>query len=242
MTKPLRDWSPRARARLAGLFEALEGALFTYGQVFVLDKLTVSGNAAATAANLLAHESRLRLGFACCMVGILCHIVWAYLFYDLFRIVSRRVSQLALCVMLVGCAVQAVCTLLYLAPLLALRGPGAVSAAAAGAESAPALALALVGINELAFQIYLVFFGLWCFLSGWLIIKSTFLPRILGWLLAIDGIGWMLYVDPPFAVSVFTLIAIASAISELPLQLWLLIFGVNDQRWREQAAAAGPPS
>jgi hypothetical protein len=83
-----------------------------------------------------------------------------------------------------------------------------------------------------------VFFGLWCALTGFLIIRSTFLPRILGLLLAIDGLGWMLYMYPPLAYHLFPFIATASALAEFPLQLWLIVFGVNSQRWTEQASAA----
>jgi hypothetical protein len=58
-------------------------------------------------------------------------------------------------------------------------------------------------------------------------------------LLAIDGLGWMTFMVPPFASYLFPFIAAASALAEIPLQLWLLVKGVNDQRWKQQASAAG---
>ena len=85
----------------------------------------------------------------------------------------------------------------------------------------------------------LVFFGFYCLLIGYLIFRSTFLPRILGVLLAIDGVGWALFLNPTLAISLFPVIALASALAELPLQFWLLVMGVNEQRWKEQASAAG---
>jgi hypothetical protein len=94
-------------------------------------------------------------------------------------------------------------------------------------------------LNAYGFDVDLVFFGFWCILTGYLIVRSTFLPRILGVLLAIDGLGWMTYVVPPFATHLFPFIAATSAVAELPLQLWLIIMGVNAQRWNEQAIAAG---
>ena len=238
MMEPRAEVSPRFRARMAGLFQALEGLTFTYGQVTVLGKLVVSGNAAATAANILGHERLFRFGFASCIVGVGCHIVWALLFYELFKPVSRRISALAAFVILVGCAIQAITTLLYLSPLLVLRGGGS-SLSVFTAEQLQALAYVFVRLNGLAFDMYLVFFGLWCALVGYLIFRSTFLPRILGILLAIDGLGWMLYVSPPFANSIFPVIAVAAGLAEIPLQLWLLIVGVNPERWKEQARAAG---
>ena len=85
----------------------------------------------------------------------------------------------------------------------------------------------------------LVFFGIWCVLSGYLIFRSTFLPRILGVLLVIDGFGWTIFLFPPLAITLFPLIATASGLAEIPLQLWLLVRGVNSDRWKEQASAAG---
>jgi len=97
-------------------------------------------------------------------------------------------------------------------------------------------------LNGAAFQLDLVFFGLWCILTGYLIWRSTFLPRILGALLMIDGVGWTLYVWPPLAVYLFPVIAVASGLAEIPLQLWLIIFGANSKRWHEQAGTAARSS
>jgi hypothetical protein len=58
-------------------------------------------------------------------------------------------------------------------------------------------------------------------------------------LLAIDGLGWMIYLLPRLGVHLFPIIAVAYGLAEMPLQLWLLIMGVNPGRWREQASAAG---
>ncbi|HYN14741.1 MAG TPA: DUF4386 domain-containing protein [Terriglobales bacterium] len=127
--------------------------------------------------------------------------------------------------------------LLYLAPLLVLQGGSSVSAFTT--EQLQALALIFLKLNGYAFDIDLVFFGLWCVLTGYLIFRSTFLPRIPGVLLAIDGLGWMIYLSPPLAIHLFPFIAGASALAEIPLQLWLIVMGVNEQRWKEQASAAG---
>ena len=89
--------------------------------------------------------------------------------------------------------------------------------------------------NTQAFNIYLVFFGFWCVFTGWLIYKSTFLPRIIEALLVIAGLGWATYLSPPFARRIFPLIATASALRGIPLMLWLLVYGVNAQRWKELA-------
>ena len=233
MIQKTKESSPKARARLAGVFEALEGFTSSWGQVTVLGQLIIFGNAAATAANILKHETLFRLGFASCVIGVMFHLGWAFLFYQLFCPVNRSVSYCAVFVILVGCAIQAVTALLYLAPLLVLTAGSALSALTQ--QQLQALAYMFLKLNGLAFDTYLVFFGLWCVLTGYLIFKSTFLPRILGVLLVIDGLGWMMFMSPPLGHYLFLPIAIACGLAEIPLQLWLLIFGVNNERWKAQA-------
>src|ERR1700746_3757633 len=210
----MRELSPRAKARLAGVFEALEGLTSAFGQVNVLGSLIVVGNATATAANILKHETLFRLGFASSLIGVVFHLAWAFLFYQLFRPVNRSVSLCAVFVILVGCAIQAVTALLYLAPLLVLTAGGSLSALTQ--QQLEAIAYMFLKLNGLAFDTYLIFFGLWCVLTGYLIFKSTFLPRILGVLLVIDGLGWMLYLVPPLAQQLFPLIAVAAGLAEFP--------------------------
>jgi hypothetical protein len=233
MTQKTKGWSPKAKARLAGVFRALEGVTSTFGQVMLLGRLIVVGDAAATAANIVAHETLFRLGFASSLFGVVFHLGWAFLFYQLLRPVNRSVSFCAVLVILVGCAIQAVAALLYLAPLLVLTAGSSLSALTE--QQLQALAYMFLKLNGLAFDSYLVFFGLWCVLTGYLIFRSTLLPRILGVLLAIDGLGWMTYVSPSLGHKLFPIIAVASGLAEIPLQLWLLIFGVNNERWKAQA-------
>jgi len=233
MTQKAKEWSPKAKARLAGIFEALEGFTSAWGQVTVLGQLIVVGNAAATAANILQHETLFRLGFASSLLGVVFHLAWAFLFYQLFRPVNRSVSFCALLVILVGCTIQAVTALLYLTPLLVLTAGSSLSALTQ--QQLQALAYMFLKLNGLTFDTYLVFFGLWCVLTGYLIFRSTFLPLILVVLLVIDGFGWIMFMSPPLGHYLFPIIAVACGMAEFPLQLWLLIFGVNNERWKAQA-------
>jgi hypothetical protein len=233
----IAEASPRFLARMAGVCQLLEALTATFGQVIIPGRLIVSGNAAATAANILGHERLVWLGFASSLVGVVFHLAWALLLYDLLKPVNRRVSLFATFVILVGCAIQAVASLLYLAPLLILQNGSSLSAFTS--EQLKALALMFTRLNAYAFDTYTVFFGLWCVLVGYLIFRSTFLPRILGVLLAISGLGWLIYLHPPLAVRLFIpYIAGASALGEVPLELWLMVMAVNAQRWKEQALAA----
>lgn len=234
----IAEVSPHSLARMAGIFQGLESTTAGGGQVLVLGKFIVFGNAAATAANIMGHERLFWLGFVCSLIGVMFHIAWALLLYELFKPVNRRLSLLAAFVILVGCAIQAVTGLLYLAPLLVLEAGKSLSAFTV--EQLQALAYVFLRLNAYAFEIYLVFFGLWCVLIGLLIFRSTFLPPVLGVLLTIAGLGWMTYLLPPLGMHLFRsyIVLGASALGEIPLLIWLLVVGVNDQRWREQASAA----
>ena len=87
-------------------------------------------------------------------------------------------------------------------------------------------------------NIAIVVHGFYCLLIGYLVFRSTFLPRILGALMAFAGLGWLTYLSLPL-VNHLSPYNLASAIfAELSLMLWLLMLGVNVQRWREQASAA----
>ena len=83
----------------------------------------------------------------------------------------------------------------------------------------------------------LVFFGPYCLLIGYLIIRSTFLPRFLGVLMAFAGMGWLIFLSP-LADRLSTYLKVLGFLSELSLCLWLLAKGVNIERWKAQAGAA----
>jgi hypothetical protein len=83
----------------------------------------------------------------------------------------------------------------------------------------------------------LVFFGPYCLMLGYLIFRSTFLPRILGVLMALAGLGWLTFLSP-LANYLSTYLKVLGFLAEASLMLWLIVKGVNLQRWKEQANAA----
>ena len=229
--------SPRAKARIAGVFYLLEGATSAFGEIFVVNKLVVSRDAAATASNILAHESLLRWGFASALIAVVCHLVYTVLFYDLFKPVNRMLSLLVAFFSLVAIALQAASSLFQYAPLLILRG--AVDLSAFTADQVQALALLFLKLNLQAFNIYLVLFGFWLVLTGYLMVRSIFLPRIVGVLVAFAGLSYLTLLSPSLANSLSPYYLAPDAIGEPVLILWLLFVGVNAQRWMEQADATG---
>ena len=227
--------SPRVLARLTGLFALLEALTSGFGQVIIPRMLIVSGNAAATPANILAHEALFRLSILAAFLGVACHIVWTYLVYELLKPVNRNVALVAVFFSLVAIALQSFSGTLQAAPLVALQGGSAL--AAFNAEQLKTLAFVFLNFNARVFDAYLVFFGFWCVLTGYLIFKSTFMPRILGLLEALAGLCWLTFIWPPFAHYVSPSNQILAGLGEVSLMLWLLVRGLNVERWKGQASA-----
>ena len=238
LTKQITEASPRLKARIAGIFYLICGMAYSFADGSVRGKLVVAGDAAATAHNILTHEPLYRLGFAAELISAVCYITVTLLLYDMFRPVNRSVSLLAAFFSLTGCTIQALSTLFHLAPLVILGGEQYLSAFKV--EQLQALALMFLNLRAQTSSVYMVFFGWYCLLIGYLIFRSTFLPRILGVFMAIAGLSYQIFLSPPLANYLFPyVVKPAGALGELSLILWLLVMGVNNQRWREQAGAVG---
>jgi len=235
LTERIAESSPRPKARIAGVFYLLT---FLTGAVAVPSfRLVVDSDAAATANNILGHQALFRLGFAALLINVACYIGVTLLFYELFKPVNRSLSLCGAFFSLVGCAIQAVSSVFFLAPLVVLRG--AQSLSIFKVEQLQAQALMFFKLYAQAYNIGLVFFGFYCLLIGYLIFRSAFLPRILGALMALAGLAWLTFLSPPLANYLSPYNLAVGALAELSLTLWLLVMGVNVQRWREQASAAG---
>jgi Domain of unknown function (DUF4386) len=246
MMERIDDASPRIRARITGVIYLFFFLTAIAGEVF-LRKAGISGiqtgvssDAAATANNILTHTPAFRLGFALGLISIACYVAVTALFYQLFRPVSRSLSLIAVCFSLMGLAVQAFGSLFQLAPLVVLGGDPYLGVF--DVKQLQAMALMFLNLNAQVGDIGLVFDGLFQLLIAYLILKSAFLPRILGVLMAFSALGWLTFLSPPLANYLLPYIKVLALLGEGSLMLWLLVIGVNAQRWTEQASAAGIPN
>jgi hypothetical protein len=228
--------APRTSARIAGALYLIVIAAGGFAEIGVRSQLVVSGNPAATAQNILAHEQLFRWGFAADVLGVLCVIPLVLLLYEIFKVINRRMATLALLFSLVGTAVQATSLLGHYAPLvLVTRGPTfGVDPELLQAQTYMALQLHGIG-----FAIALAFFGGTMLSRGYLILHARFVPRFIGALLAIEGICYLInsfanFVAPEIASTVLAVLMV-SGLAEVVLCLWLLVMGVDEQRWKEQA-------
>ena len=238
LTNRLGETSPRLKARITGAFYLLTILTGIFAQGFVSGRLIVDGDAAATARNILAYKGLFQLGFAVYLIEMACQIAITSLFYDLLKPAGRSVSLLAAFLGLASCVIKTFSRVFFIAPLFILGGAHYLSVFSL--EQLQALALLFLKVNDRGAGTALVFFGFYALLTGYLILRSTFLPRILGVLSVFGGLGWLSFLYPPFGYRLFPYVAAFGLLGAAALIFWLLVFGVNEQRWKEQATAAGP--
>lgn len=230
------ELSPKRKARIAGAFYLTTMITGLIAQGFISERLIVAGDAATTASNIMAHASLYQLGFAVYMIEMLCQIITTWLLYELLKPVSRSVSMLAAVIGLVGCGIKIFSRVFYFAPLLLLGGTHYLNVFSA--SQLEAISLLFLRVNDLGAGLALVFFGVNAVLKGYLVIRSWFLPRALGWISVVAGAGWLLFLSPPLGNRLFAYIGVVGLVGALANIAWLLIVGVDDQRWRDQARLA----
>ncbi len=230
------ETSPKLTARIAGVLLLLTILAGIFAQIFISGKLVNLNNAAVTATNIINNESLFRLGFAVFLFEMACQIFMTALFYRLLKPVYKSLALLAMVIGLAGCIIKTFSRVFYLAPLLVLGNESYLKGFTT--EQLQSLALVFLRINDLGPTIALYFFGFESIIRGYLILKSTFLPRFLGVMGMIAGLGWLSFIHPPFGYKLFPFVALFALIVAIVEIFWLLVFGVNEQRWLEKASAA----
>ncbi len=235
--------SPRLKARIAGGLWLLVIASGTFAELFVRSNLIVGGDAAATAANILAAEQLFRLGIVADLVSAAAYVATAFLLYDLLRPVNPGLSLFAAFLGVAGSVIMIVNLPNLLGALLHLQNASAL--AAFGEEQRQAMAMLSLRFHALGYTMSIIVFAAHLLLLGCLVLRSKFLPRILGVLLVIAWLCWWInsvavILSPPFAANLYPYILLPSLVAEGGLALWLLVMGVNAQAWHEQARLERP--
>jgi hypothetical protein len=232
------NYSPQRDARIAGLLYVLIMVGGYYSEGIVRSSIVVAGNAAATAQHIAAAGLFYRSGVATQLAVLLCDTTVAVLLFNVLRPVSHTLALLAALSRVVFVAILGASAMFYFAPLYLLKSPTGVPAI--NPSEAQALALISLRLYSKGFQIGLIFFGLNILLIGVLIARSTFLPRLLGVLLALAGTGYLVFsflslLVPPAADKAGLYLLLLGFVAELSLTLWLTIRGVNVAKWWEEA-------
>ena len=209
--------------------------------ISVVPALLSGSDAAATAHNIQAHELLYRTGLAVHVVVTVTNVFLALIFYELFKVVNRRLALLDVFFILVATAIEAAGLVNQFAPLVLLgSGPYASALPAAQLQALAIMPSALASVD---YNIHTVFFGFDILLTAYLVLRSHFLPRTIAVLLSIDGVAYLVYsfaamLAPGFASQLVPWIQLPALFGEGSLCLWLLVAGVNVERWKEWASAA----
>ncbi len=226
-------------ARVAGVLFLLSMVGGGFGEVFVPGKIIVSGNAAATAQNLRASDTLFRAGFASYLIEAMCDIGLTWVFYLLLAPVRRDLALLAAFFGLVSTAVFAGAELFYFVAPMILKDASYLKAFTSDQrETLSMLSLRVYGYGG---GIFMVFYGIAAILRGYLIFRSGFLPRALGVLLTLAGVGFVirnfaLVLAPEYASDFFLLPVFLAGVS---LTVWLLVKGVDVEafgKWPQASA------
>ena len=223
--------SPMVLARAAGILYLVIIVCAGFAEGFVRSVLVVSGDAAATAGNILANEGLFRLGFAADLVAFISDLVVAVLFYLLLKPVSRTLSLIAAFLrVLAHPAIASVNLLNHFAVLIILSGAGYLSVF--NADQLNALALLSLETHRYGYLVGGAFFGFHCLLLGYLLLKSDLFPGILGVLMALASLGYLAesfgnFLFPGHEQILTLAVAVPAVIAEVSLCLSLVIRGVK---------------
>jgi len=226
--------NPNKTARVAGLLYLIIALLGIFSLFFGPESLIAPGDAAATANNIKDSESLYRLAFIGDLIGQVIFIFLVLLLYKLLKPVNKNLAVLMVVLVLVGVPIAMLNDLNQIAALLLSRGADYLPVFAA--DQLHAHVMLFLELYESGLRIAYIFWGLWLFPLGYLVFKSGFLPRILGILLIIAGLGYLIEFVAYFLLPNLDLtIRMFTFWGEVILALWLLIKGVNVEQWEKRA-------
>jgi hypothetical protein len=220
--------STRSLARRAGLLYVLGSSIAPFIYLYVPRKLLVDGDVLATVAHVRAGEGLLQAAILGELYGATLLVFVSLALYRLFKQVDQNTSMLMAAMMLVSVPISFVNTLSHLAPLLLIKNPAIASAIDPGAQAA--LVTFFLRLHNYGLVINQVFWGLWLFPIGSLVLRSGFLPRWLAYPLFAAGAGYVINsiggLLPP-SMRTITQFGQVLGIGEVPFTTYLLIWGVR---------------
>ncbi|HSS19035.1 MAG TPA: DUF4386 domain-containing protein [Pyrinomonadaceae bacterium] len=234
----MNQTSPRQIGRLIALLLLFLILCGVFAQGFVANRLIVPGDAAATAGNILAHPDLYRLSFTVFLLEMVANVANTALFYILLRPVNRSIALTATFIDLAGGVMKTFARVFYILPLWVLQSTaGGASKALQGftPQQLESIAFILLQINNRGAATATAFYGFSITLRGYLILRSTFMPRWLGVLSIISGVGWLAFLYPPLGSLAFMPVVLLTLLVSAVMIVWLLFFGVTDEKWNECA-------
>ena len=240
MTNRIREFSIQTYARIAGVLYLINIAAGLLGEMFVRNAMIVSGDAAATAANITHSPLLWRVGIAGDLIMQATDVPLMMIFYVLLKPVNRNLALTALLFTLVQTASLVANKMNLMMPLFLSADVEYLKAFTP--DQLHALAYVAIKAHGYGFGIGLIFFGFECLITGYLVFKSGFLPKILGVAMQIAGVCYLvnsfaLILAPALQDVLFPAILLPCFFAELSFCLWLLIKGVDASKWEARTRA-----
>lgn len=215
-------------ARIAGVIYFVFALLAIYGAMYVPSQITVPGDSAATAKNILSKEFLFRSAIACNIIGLTLFIFLVLRLYRLLKPVDENQARLMATLVIVGIPIDFIGNVLKMTALKVIKGELLKSF-----EPEAMYDLAMIPLRNYGGQLVSLYWGLWLIPLGLLFYKSGFIPRILGVLLVVNGVAYMANIFtfilfPQFHPIVSKFLMVLFFVGEIPLIFWLMIKGVKD--------------
>ena len=232
------DTSPRLYARVAGLLYLIIIIAGFSSEFFFRRKIIIPGDAITTATNIIASPGLWRIGVTLDFLCVICAIIMAMIYFVLLNPVHKNLNILAAFFRLVSIVLQAVASLYLITALFPLDQSAYLNAF----TPAQLYAITTLAIKShgYGYGISLLFLGCCFTIHGYLIFKSGFLPEVLGILIQVAGLGYMingfaLILAPALTKWTFPIIILPVLVGETSLSLWLLVKGVDVNKWITKA-------
>jgi hypothetical protein len=230
--------SARRYVRLAAALMVVTIFAGGFGEMYIPSKLIVGSDASATAAHLRESQPLFRAGFAAYLVEATCDIALAWLFFILLRPVHRDLALLTVFFGLVSTATFAAAEMVYFSSSLVLRDAAYLRSFTSDQQNT--IALLAVKTYNLGAGVFMVFYGIAMVIRGVLMFRSGYLPKFLGALVAVAGLGFttkafLVVLAPRFASSLLLLPMFLAVVSMI---VWFFSRGIDAAKWDESVRAA----
>lgn len=224
--------SLKRTARKAALLYLLLAITGGFGIMYVPTAIIVANDATATARNLLENEMLFRLAIVSNLASQTIFIFLVLALYQLFKAVNERHARLMVALVIAAVPIAFLNLLNQVIALSLLSGAGFLNVFQP--DQLKSLALVFLNLYGDGISVAEIFWGLWLFPFGWLIIKSGFIPRLFGLLLIIACFGYLVnslvhFLAPAYASIIAPVTAITGTVGEMSIILWFFIKGVKDR-------------
>jgi hypothetical protein len=230
----IQNSSPKTVARVAGVLLIVLVLTALFAQIYLSGSLIVPRDAAATARNFIENKGLVQLAFSVFLVEMVCQILHTALYYKLLRPARPTTALAAAFIDLAAGIMKTFSRLFLILPLFILGGSPSMTGFST--EQQQSLAMFSLEVNEQGPAIALAFFGISGLLNGYLVLRSTFLPRWLGVLCMLGAAGWLTFFYPPLGYRLLPVIALIAFVGLIARIVWFLVYGVDEERWKECAS------